>query len=74
MWYVMASFGMDLTRMPHSCEFFKFDHPSVKTVTGIVGGILFLLGSVCRRYMDVAPLSVTPKFLSLFYIFCGGGR
>ena len=74
MWYVMASFGMDLTRMPHSCEFFKVDPPSVPTVTGMVGGILFLLGSVCRRYMDVALLSVTPNFLSPFIIFCGGGR
>ena len=74
MWTVISFFGMNLTRIFHSCESINLDLPAVTTVIGIVGGILFSLGAIDRKYMDVAPMYVTPELLSLFSIFCGGGR
>ena len=41
MWSVMNSFGMYLTIILHSCDFFKVDHPAVSTLIGMVGGLLF---------------------------------
>ena len=64
---------MELTRISHSCEFFKVDHPAVPTVISMVGRLLFSMDAVGRRYMDVATMSSTPQSLLLFYIFCGGG-
>ena len=74
MWDVMDSFGMDLTRILRSCGFVKVGPLAVQTVIGLVGGILFWLGVVVRRYMDVSLMSATPKSLSLFSIFCCVGR
>ena len=69
MWVVLSTFVMDLAIIPNSCEFVKVD-PTTKTTTiGLVGGILFSLGTVVRIYMDVAPLYASPKYLSLFSIF-----
>ena len=67
MWDVLAFFGMDLTRILQSCEFVKVDPPTVPTVIVIVVVLLFSLGAKGRSYMDVAPLSATPKCLSLFF-------
>ena len=41
MWYFIASFGMYLTRISHSCGFFKVDRPVVPTVIVLFGGLLF---------------------------------
>ena len=56
MWAVIASFGMKLTMMSHSCEFVKIDPPAVPTVIGLFGGLLFLLGDLGKRYMEVSPM------------------
>ena len=74
MWAILAYSGMDLTRIFHLFEFVKVDPPTVPTVIGMVGGILFSLGAVGKRYMDVALLSATPESLSLLSICFGGGR
>ena len=67
----LVLFGMDLPRISCSCHFFNFDPPYLPTLIVLVGGLLFSLGSLHRRYVNVAPLSVTPKSLSLFSFFCG---
>ena len=54
MWAVLDYFGIYFTRISHSCKIFKVDPPAVATVIGLVGGILFSLGAVGRRYMGVA--------------------
>ena len=59
MWDVIDYFEMDLNRISHSCGFVKVDPPDVKTVIGLVGGLLFSLGAVRRRYIVVDPLSDT---------------
>ena len=61
-----------MTRILHSCEFVKLDPPTVPTVISLVGGLLFLLVAVGKRYMDVNSLSATPESLSLFSIFVVG--
>ena len=63
---------MYLTRIYNSCEFVKVDPPTFKIVIGLVSGLLFSLGAVGRKYMDVAPLSSRPELLLLFYIFVVG--
>ena len=73
MWDVLDYFGMDLTRIPHSCEIFKIYPTAITTVIGLVGGILFSLGAIDRRYLDVSLLSDIPESLFLFSIFCDGG-
>ena len=60
MWTVLSLFVMNLTRIFHSCESINLDLPAVTTVIGIVGGILFSLGAIGKRYMKVDPLSDTP--------------
>ena len=69
---VMDSFGMKLTRILPSCEFLEFDLPVVPTVIVLVGGFLFSLRYIGKRYMDVSPLYATPESLSLFSIFVVG--
>ena len=66
MWYVIDLFVMDFTITSHSCEFVKVDPPSVPTVIGLVGGLLYSMGVIGRRYIDVASLSATTESLSLF--------
>ena len=72
MWDVLDYFVMELTRIFYSCEFVKVEPPDVSTVIYLAGGLLFSLGAVVRRYMDVDPLYVTPYRLSLFSIFVVG--
>ena len=62
---------MYLTSILHSCEFVKVDPPAVPTVICIVGGPLFSLSVVGRRYMDFDKLSATPELLSLFFLVVG---
>ena len=69
MWDVLASFGIDLTRISHSCEFFRVGPPVVPTVIVLDSGILFSLGYVGKRYMDVATMYTTTESLLLFSIF-----
>ena len=69
MWDVLDSFGIDLTRISHSCGFFRVDPPDVPTVIVLEGGILFSLGYVGKRYMDVATMYTTTESLLLFSIF-----
>ena len=73
MWTVLDSFKMDLTWILHSCEFVKVYPLYVPTVIDLVGGILFSLGAIDRRYLDVSLLSDIPESLFLFSIFCDGG-
>ena len=49
MWAVLGSFGIELTRILHSCEFVKLDPPTVPNVIRFVGGLLFLLVAVGKR-------------------------
>ena len=63
------SFGMNLTSILHSCEFFKVDPLAVPTVICLSNGLLFSLGAVVIMYMYVALLSATHESLSLFSIF-----
>ena len=51
---------MELTRILHSCECFRVYNTVVLTAMGLVGGILFSLGAIGKRYMKVDPLSDTP--------------
>ena len=39
-WDVIVSFGMDFTRILHSCEFVQVYHITIPTVISIVCGIL----------------------------------
>ena len=73
MWSVLVSLGMELTSISNSCEFVKVYSHDVPTVICMVVNILFSLGAIVRRYMDVDPLSTTPELLLLFYIFGDGG-
>ena len=52
---------------------FQADPPDVPTVIGFIGGLLFSLGAVVRRYINVSLLSTILESLLLFSIFCGGG-
>ena len=69
MWDVIDYFGMDLNRISHSCGFVKVDPPDVKTVIGLVGGLLFSLVEV---YVFCSSVCHT-LIIVIFYIFCGGG-
>ena len=70
--YVLSSFGMYFTRIYHSFEYVKVDPPDITAIIGLFSGLIFSLGNVGRRYMDVAPLSNTPDLLFLFSIFLVG--
>ena len=63
---------MDFTSTIHFREFFRVGPPAVPTVKGVVGGLLFSLGDIGKRYSDVAAIYTTTEFLSLFSIFVVG--